>query len=66
MIARVPGGEGELLRYLGERGLVPGVEVEVMAVEPMNGPLTVRVGEAVHHLGREVAQCIAVQAAQEV
>lgn len=59
-VARVSTPSEEMLRYLGNRGLRPGVSVEVLAVEPFNGPLTIRVGEAEHLLSREVALCVAV------
>ena len=41
-IARVPDGDSELLRYLGELGLVPGSSVEVVAHGAVRGPVTVR------------------------
>jgi len=41
-VARVPDGDSELLRYLGELGLVPEASVEVVAQAPFGGPVTVR------------------------
>jgi DtxR family Mn-dependent transcriptional regulator len=60
VIARVSGADAELLRYLGERGLFPGVELEIVAIEPMKGPITVQLGDRTLVLGREVAKSIAV------
>ena len=37
----IPDGDGELVRYLAELGLVPGRPVELIGVEPFGGPLTV-------------------------
>jgi len=48
----------ELLQYLGKLGLVPGASVAVEAIEPFEGPMTVRVGEAQYALGRKVASMI--------
>ena len=36
-ISRIPDGDPELLRYLGELGLVPGSEVELVAFAPFGG-----------------------------
>jgi DtxR family Mn-dependent transcriptional regulator len=44
-----------LLNYLAERGVKPGEPVLVEDIAPFNGPLTVRIGQARHVLGREVA-----------
>ena len=33
-----------LLQYLGESGILPDVELEIIAVEPFDGPVTVRIG----------------------
>jgi DtxR family Mn-dependent transcriptional regulator len=38
----IPDGDGELVRYLAELGIVPGKPVEVLRAEPFGGPLTVR------------------------
>jgi DtxR family Mn-dependent transcriptional regulator len=54
-LLEVPDGDPELLRYLGDQELYPGTVFQVMAVAPFNGPLTVRVGERDHTLGRELA-----------
>jgi Fe2+ transport system protein FeoA len=40
----IPDGDGKLVRYLAELGLVPGRPVELVGVEPFGGPLTVRAG----------------------
>jgi DtxR family Mn-dependent transcriptional regulator len=54
-LVEVPDGDPELLRYLSDLALYPGVEVRVVAVAPFGGPLTVRLGEREQVLGRELA-----------
>jgi DtxR family transcriptional regulator, Mn-dependent transcriptional regulator len=63
VVAEVADEDGPLLRYLGDVGLYPGTEVEVVAAEPFGGPLTVRVGGVEHALGREAISQVLVEAA---
>ncbi len=58
LVAEVSDHDSALLRYLGELGLYPKVKVMVMEVAPFDGPLTIRVGEAEHALGRGAASLI--------
>jgi DtxR family Mn-dependent transcriptional regulator len=58
-VARVPDGDPELLRYLGELGLVPDAGVEVLAQAPFGGPVTVRTAAGDHAISRELADRIA-------
>jgi DtxR family Mn-dependent transcriptional regulator len=58
-IARVPDGDPELLRYLGELGLVPDAGVEVLGQAPFGGPVTVRTSSGEHAISRELADRIA-------
>jgi DtxR family Mn-dependent transcriptional regulator len=58
-VARVPDGDSELLRYLGELGLVPEADVEVVAQAPFGGPVTVRTASGEHAISRELADRIA-------
>jgi len=60
-ILRVPEGDVALLRYLATLELEPQAMVQVEEVAPFQGPLTVRVGEARHVLGRELASQIVVR-----
>jgi DtxR family Mn-dependent transcriptional regulator len=60
VVAEVSDHDPALLRYVGELGLVPGAEVDVVAVAPFDGPVTVRVGGGEHALGREVARHLLV------
>jgi DtxR family Mn-dependent transcriptional regulator len=54
-LLEVPDGNPELLRYLGDLELYPGAEIQVVAVDPFNGPFTIRVGSRERILGRELA-----------
>ena len=58
-IARVPDGDSELLRYLGELGIVPDASVEMLAQAPFGGPVTVRTSSGDHAISRELADRIA-------
>jgi DtxR family Mn-dependent transcriptional regulator len=58
-ISRVPDDDSELLRYLGELGLVPDARVEVLAQAPFGGPVTVRTASGEHAISRELADRIA-------
>ena len=59
-VIRVPDGDAELLRYLGDLALVPGAEVELTAIAPSGGPLSVRTGTGEHAITRELAASIDV------
>ncbi|OGO18216.1 MAG: DtxR family transcriptional regulator [Chloroflexi bacterium RBG_16_48_8] len=61
IISEVSDHNPEMLRYMGELGLFPQVEVTVLDVAPFDGPLTIRVGDQERSLGREVAQYILVR-----
>jgi DtxR family transcriptional regulator, Mn-dependent transcriptional regulator len=58
-IARVPDGDPELLRYLGELGLVPDAGVVMLEQAPFGGPVTVRTSSGEHAISRELADRIA-------
>jgi len=60
VVIEVYDNDPALLRYLGELGLYPRVSLRVVGVAPFDGPVTVRVGETDHALGREVANQILV------
>jgi DtxR family Mn-dependent transcriptional regulator len=57
-ISRVPDGDPALLRYLAELGLVPGSDVELVALAPFGGPVTVRTDRGEHPISRELAERI--------
>ena len=57
-VTRVPDGDPELLRYLGELGLVPGSDAELVSFAPFGGPVTVRTDTGDHAIARELADRI--------
>lgn len=59
-ISEVSDHDPELLRYLGSLGLYPQTPVQLVQAAPFDGPLTLRVGEDEHVLGKEVAGYIFV------
>lgn len=60
-IARVSDENGELLRYLDELGIRPGVKVRVDEVAPFDGPITLVVGRVRRSVGPELARHIFVE-----
>jgi len=60
---RISDTDPEMLRFLGERGIVPGTKLEVVDRQPFDGPLFVRVGGKVHALGGVLARAMRVEAA---
>ena len=60
IVARVPDGDPELLRYLAEIALVPGQELELTRSAPFGGPLTVRTGTGEHAIARELAAAVGI------
>ena len=59
--ARVSDSDPEMLRFLAERGIAPGDELEVVEKQPFDGPLFVRFGEHVHVLGGSLARAMRVE-----
>ena len=53
--------DDELLGYIGELGLKPGTEVEVIGVAPFDGPLTVMISGATIAISREVGRRVTVE-----
>jgi len=65
VVAEVDDGSPELLRYLAELGMFPGVRVEVLHIDPFNGPLRVRVDRREFVIGRAAAREVRVRTAEE-
>lgn len=51
----------ELLEYLGARGILPGAQLVISEVAPLNGPITFKLGSKVISLSREVARFVWVK-----
>jgi DtxR family Mn-dependent transcriptional regulator len=60
---RVSDSDPAMLRYLAERGIVPGVTLKVAGRQPFGGPLSVRVAGTEHHLGGQLAGAMRVERA---
>ena len=58
---RVSDSDPEMLRFLGEREIVPGTRLELVERQPFEGPLFVRVGDDVHVLGSTLARAMRVE-----
>jgi DtxR family transcriptional regulator, Mn-dependent transcriptional regulator len=58
---RVSDSDPEMLRFLAERGIAPGDELEVIDKQPFDGPLFVRFGDDVHVLGGGLARAMRVE-----
>jgi DtxR family transcriptional regulator, Mn-dependent transcriptional regulator len=59
--SRVSDSNPDMLRYLSERGISPGDEVELTGQEPFGGPLTVRANGDEHALGAQLARAMRVE-----
>jgi DtxR family Mn-dependent transcriptional regulator len=59
---RVSDADPAMLRFLGERGITPGAELEVTDRQPFDGPLYVRVAGREHVLGAVLARAMRVTA----
>jgi DtxR family Mn-dependent transcriptional regulator len=58
---RVSDTDPEMLRYLDQRGVRLGDELEVVSRQPFGGPLTVRFGDELHTLGGGLAAAMRVE-----
>ncbi len=58
---RVSDSDPEMLRYLSERGIAPGDDVEVVDKQPFGGPVECRFGKQVHHLGGALASSMRIE-----
>ena len=58
---RVSDSDPEMLRYLADRGIAPGLDFEVVDKQPFDGPLFVRFGDDVHALGGALARAMRVE-----
>jgi DtxR family Mn-dependent transcriptional regulator len=58
---RISDSDPEMLRYLDDRGVRLGDQLEVVDRQPFGGPLTVRVGDRLHTLGGGLARAMRVE-----
>ena len=59
-VRRVPDNDADVLRYLDELSLVPGEPVELTAIAPFGGPISVRTASGAHAIARELAAVVGV------
>jgi len=59
--ARISDSDPDMLRFLAERGIAPGDDLEVVDKQPFDGPLFVRFGDSVHVLGGALARAMRVE-----
>ena len=58
---RVSDRDASMLRYLAEREIHPGAQLEVTGREPFGGPVMVEIAGRPHPLGRELAQSMRIE-----
>jgi DtxR family Mn-dependent transcriptional regulator len=58
---RVSDSDPDMLRYLAERGIAPGAEVEVVEKQPFDGPVFARFGGDLQVLGGALARAMRVE-----
>ncbi len=51
----------DLLAYLGERGVTPGAQLQVLEIAPLKGPLTLKLNNRIISMSREVANFVWVK-----
>jgi DtxR family transcriptional regulator, Mn-dependent transcriptional regulator len=61
IFTRISDSDPDMLRFLAERGIAPGDELEVVEKQPFEGPLFVRFGDQIHVLGGELARAMRVE-----
>src|SRR5436190_8378227 len=61
LFIRVSDSDPEMLRYLAERGILPGQELEVTGRQPFEGPIYVRIAGAEHVLGGPLAHAMRIR-----
>jgi len=66
VIVKITDEKQDMLQYLTRLGLVPGAKVKVEEKAPFNGPIMVRVADAKHALGRNVASVVWIKIGPEV
>lgn len=59
-VVRVADQNAERLRYLASLGLTPSRQLEVVAVAPFDGPISIKIDNVVHPIDRRLARVIHV------
>jgi DtxR family Mn-dependent transcriptional regulator len=61
LFIRVSDSDPEMLRYLAERGISPGQELEVTGRQPFEGPMYIRIAGTEHVLGGALARAMRIR-----
>lgn len=61
VILRVRDSNPEALRYLRQLEMQLGTVIEILEKQPFNGPLTLKIGDKTHAIGRELAGHVFVE-----
>lgn len=61
VLTRVSDSDPAMLRYLAEHAIAVGDRVEVLDVQPFDGPIQARIGDAIHVLGARLARAMRVE-----
>jgi DtxR family transcriptional regulator, Mn-dependent transcriptional regulator len=61
VFVRVSDSDPQMLRYLSDRGIAVGDDLEVVDKQPFDGPLFVRMGARTHALGGALARAMQVE-----
>lgn len=61
VVRRVSDSDAELLRCLGELGVRPNADLEIIELGPQGDPVTLRVGDRICHLGQAAARSVFVE-----
>ncbi|HWV56735.1 MAG TPA: FeoA family protein, partial [Longimicrobiales bacterium] len=64
-VSEVGDEDSAMLRHFAELGLFPETHVEVLAVAPFDGPITLRVGDSEQSIGRLAASRVFVADVRE-
>ena len=60
-VVKITEEKADLLRYLGNLGLVPKTPIEILEKAPFNGPISVKIGSTNRAISRAVASIIQVK-----
>jgi DtxR family Mn-dependent transcriptional regulator len=60
-VVRVSDEDPEMLRYLAELEITPGTELLIVSKAPFDGPITLRIGLALHSIGPALAAQVLVE-----
>lgn len=60
-IRRVNDFDAKMLRYLGELGMYPGTEIQIVSREPFGGPILIRIKKKDFAIGQQLADNVFIE-----